>query len=43
MKVVENSPDGLKTLWEKEKLLSTSDFSFTVNVIRRLLLQTRKT
>ena len=31
-----------KTLWEKEKLLVTSNFSFSHSVFRRPLLQTRK-
>ena len=38
----ESSPKGLKTLWEKEKLLVTSNFSFPHCVFKRLLLQTRK-
>ena len=33
---------GRKTLWEKEKLLVTSDFSFYHSVFKRLVLQTRK-
>ena len=32
-----------KTLWEKEKLLVTSKFSFSHSVFKRLVLQTRKT
>ena len=31
-----------KTLWEKEKLLVTSNFSFSHSVFERLVLQTRK-
>ena len=31
-----------KTLWEKEKLLVTSNFSFSYGVFKRLVLQTRK-
>ena len=31
-----------KTLWEKEKLLVTSNFSFSYSVFKRLGLQTRK-
>ena len=42
MKIGESSPKGLKTLWEKEKLLVTSDFSFSHSVFKRLVLQTRK-
>ena len=42
MKVEEKSPNGLKTLWEKEKLHVTSNFSFSHNVFKRLVLQTRK-
>ena len=38
----ESSPKGLKTLWEKEKLLVTSNFSFSHSVFKRLVLQTRK-
>ena len=33
---------SFKTLWEKEKLLVTSNFSFSHSVFKRLLLQTRK-
>ena len=33
---------GRKTLWGKEKLLVTSNFSFSHSVFKRLLLQTRK-
>ena len=42
MKTTESSPDGYKTLWEKEKLLVTSNLSFSHSVFRRLVLQTRK-
>ena len=38
----ESSPKGLKTLWEKEKLLVTSNFSFSHSVFKRLVLQIRK-
>ena len=38
----ESSPNGWKTLLEKEKLLVTSNFSFSHSVFKRLLLQTRK-
>ena len=31
-----------KTLWEKEKLLATSDFSISHIVLKRLVLQTYK-
>ena len=40
--MAESSPEGLKTLWEKEKLLVTSNFSFSHSVFKRLVLQTRK-
>ena len=40
--MAESSPKGLKTLWEKEKLLVTSNFSFSHSVFNRLVLQTRK-
>ena len=33
---------GEKTLWKKEKLLVTSNFSFSHSVFKRLVLQTRK-
>ena len=33
---------GLKTLWDKEKLLVTSNFSFSHSVFKRLLWQTSK-
>ena len=33
---------GLKTRWEKEKLLITSNFSFSHTVFKRLVVQTRK-
>ena len=42
MKMTESSQKGLKTLWEKEKLLVTSSFSFSHSVFKRLVLQTRK-
>ena len=42
MKVAESSPTWSKTLWEKEKLLATSNFSFSHSVFKRPLLQTRK-
>ena len=41
MKMAESSQNQLKTLWEKEKLLITSNFSFPHIVFRRLVLQTR--
>ena len=44
MEMAESSPKGWKTLWEKEKLLATSNFSFSHGVFKkkRLGLQTRK-
>ena len=42
MKMVESFPEGQKTLWEKEKLLNTSNFSFSHSVFIRLVLQTCK-
>ena len=42
MKIAESSPNDYKTLWEKEKLLVSSNFSFSHNVFKRLILQTRK-
>ena len=40
--MAESTRNGLKTLWEKEKLLVTSNFSFTHSVFKRLVLQTCK-
>ena len=40
--MAESSPNGLKTVREKEKLLVTSNFSFSHSVFKRLVLQTRK-
>ena len=40
--MAESSPNGEKTLWEKEKLLVTSNFSFSHSVFKRPILQTRK-
>ena len=42
MKMAESYLNGQKTLWEKEKLLVTSNFSFSHSVFKRLELQTRK-
>ena len=42
MKVMETSPKEKKTLWKKEKMLVTSNFSFSHSVFKRLVLQTRK-
>ena len=39
MKMAESHPNGKKTLWEKEKLLVTSIFSFSHNVFKRLVSQ----
>ena len=36
MKMAENCPNGWKTLWEKEKLLVKSNFSFSLSVFKRL-------
>ena len=42
MKNAEGSPNGQKKkMWEKEKLLITSNFSFSYSVTERLVLQTR--
>ena len=38
MKMAESSPNGKKTLREKEKLLFTSNFSFSHSVYKRLKL-----
>ena len=42
MKMAECSQNGSKTLWEKEKLLLTNNFSFSHSVFQRLLLQKLK-
>ena len=42
MKMAESSPNEQKTLWEKEKLLVTSNFSFSHSVFKRPVVQTRK-
>ena len=42
IKMAENSPKGKKTPWEKEKLLVTSNFSFSCSVFKRLVMQTHK-
>ena len=38
----ESSSNVWKTLWEKEKLLVTSNFSFSYSVFKSLVMQTRK-
>ena len=40
--MAESSLNGYKTLWEKEKLFVTRNFSFSRSVFKRLLLQTHK-
>ena len=42
MKMTERSSKGEKTLWENEKLLLTSHFSFSYSVFKRLLQKTHK-
>ena len=42
MKMAENSLNGWKTLWEKEKLFLRSNFSFSHSVFKRLVRHTRK-
>ena len=42
MKMAESSPTRYKTLWEKEKLLVTSNFPFSNSVFKWLVLQPRK-
>ena len=37
-----SSPEELKTLWEKEKLLVMHNFSFSHSLSKRLVLQTRE-
>ena len=41
-KLEESYPYGLKTLWEKDKLLVTSNFSFSHSVFNRLVSQGRQ-
>ena len=44
MKMAESSPKEKKTLWEKEKPLVTSNFSFFPHIVfKGLVQQTRKT
>ena len=43
LKMAELSLNRLKTLWEKEKLIVTRNFSFSISVFERIVLQTRKT
>ena len=40
--MAESYPNGLKTLWEKEKLLITSNFSFSHSVFKKLISQGRQ-
>ena len=40
--MVKSYSNGKKTLWEKEKLLVTSNFSFTHSVFKRLVSQGRQ-
>ena len=40
--MAESSLNGKKPLWEKEKLLVTSNFSFSHSVLKGIVLQTRK-
>ena len=42
IKMEESFSNGLKTLGEKEKLVVTSNFSFSHSVYKRLVLQTHK-
>ena len=41
-KMAESFPYGKKTLWEKEKLLVTSNFSFSHCVFKRFVSQGRQ-
>ena len=41
-KIAECHPNGKKTVWEKEKLLITSNFSFSHSVFKRLVSQGRQ-
>ena len=40
--MAESYPNGQKTLWEKEKLLVTGNFSFSRSVFERLVSQGRQ-
>ena len=40
--MVESSPKEYKTVWDKEKLLITSNFPLSHSVFKSLVLQTRK-
>ena len=42
IEMAEGSPKGWKTLWEKEKLLVTSNFSFSHSVSKRFVIHTCK-
>ena len=42
MKMAQSFPNGKKTLSEKEKLLVTSNFSFSHSVFKILVLKTRE-
>ena len=42
MKMAESSQNGKKALWEKEKLLVTSNFSFSHRVFKKPVQQTPK-
>ena len=42
MQMAQSTPKGYEALWEKEKLLVKSNFSFSHSVFKRLELQTRK-
>ena len=40
--MAQSYPNGSKTLWEKEKLLVTSNFSFSDSAFKRLVSQGRQ-
>ena len=42
LKMAERFPNRWKTQWKKEKLLDTSNFSFSICVFKRLVRQTHK-
>ena len=42
MQMAESYQNGYKTMWEKEKLFVTNNFSFSRSVFKRVVLQTRK-
>ena len=42
MALADSSPEGYKTLWEKDRLLLMSNLSFAHSVLKIFVLQTHK-